>query len=678
MMSRNFILIGVASLLIGLVLMNQVHAQEFVMRSNYKQMLEPNNQVMHGVGQSQDAHLKYWNVMSETQKPSVTMYYVGLKGISASWSASLKSEVLSYLPNFVIPQIGLSMTQDGTPSAHYEDKVAAGLMDTEIDALVAGLRSLACPVYLRIGFEFNGTGWNGYIAASYKQAFIRITQKIRAAGLEVATVWDASVGGSSNYMSFYPGDEVVDWWGINPFSVADLSHTTLKNFLSDAQLHKKPVMFGESTPLKVGVLQGETSWTNWFVPYFNLIHTNPGLKMFCYINWNWANYPQWADWGDCRLEMNSIVANHYNNEMKSATYLHSLGEKGFRSTLNYEDQIAPPQVQNLKLNETGQSSLVWEPVADPSGLSHYIIYSDNQITDYTLETQYPLYTLYAGQRASFSISAMDRAGNESLRSAPLVIQIPSEMEKLRNGNFENGLTDWAGEVWGGAATFEVEQSSPLSGTKSAHIKLTNSSGTNWHIQLRQGLKTRKGFTYRITYQARASKNLNMETWLQMGHDPYGMYTSATVNLTTQVKSFSQQTKINADDQVFLEFALGSAGIGEVWIDNVSVVEVNPNGTSAINTIEQSDRGVICLKQNFPNPVTATTSIEFELFSPEQLTMKLSNSYGQQVGCLANQYFTAGKHILNWDASNFPNGMYYYTIQSTKTSCETKKMIVQHR
>jgi len=188
------------------------------------------------------------------------------------------------------------------------------------------------------------------------------------------------------------------------------------------------------------------------------------------------------------------------------------------------------------------------------------------------------------------------------------------------------------------------------------------------------LKIKKGFTYRISYQARASKTLNMKTWLQMDHDPYSMYVAATVNLTTQVKSYSHQGIASADDQVYLEFVLGAAGIGEVWIDNVSVVEVNPDGLSAIPV--QLDRDDNRLKQNFPNPVITNTSIGFELSAPEQLTLTLHNELGQLVACLANQTFTPGKHLLNWDASDFPNGMYYYTLRAI-TSRETRKLIVQH-
>lgn len=90
----------------------------------------------------------------------------------------------------------------------------------QITMFLDGLQALAIPAYVRIGYEFNGSGWNGYLPASYKTAFQRITNMIRARGLEVATVWDCSADGDANFMDYYPGDAYVNWWGINVFQAS--------------------------------------------------------------------------------------------------------------------------------------------------------------------------------------------------------------------------------------------------------------------------------------------------------------------------------------------------------------------------------------------------------------------------------------------------------------------------
>jgi beta-mannanase len=110
------------------------------------------------------------------------------------------------------------------------------------------LRRLATPVYLRIGYEFNGLTWNGYQPVPYQQAFIRITNALRAANLEVATVWDMEIpDGVSTYFDYYPGDQYVDWFGINIFQAKAFQDSTLSGVFAQARARKKPVMMGEET-----------------------------------------------------------------------------------------------------------------------------------------------------------------------------------------------------------------------------------------------------------------------------------------------------------------------------------------------------------------------------------------------------------------------------------------------
>jgi hypothetical protein len=101
--------------------------------------------------------------------------------------------------------------------------------------------------------------------------------------------------------------------------------------LNFAKTKNKPVLIGESTPRYVGVLSGQTSWDTWFYPYFKFIADNPGIKMFCYINWNWANYPSWATWGDAQIQDNQLVAANYDEEMNSSLYFHGASELVTRS-----------------------------------------------------------------------------------------------------------------------------------------------------------------------------------------------------------------------------------------------------------------------------------------------------------------------------------------------------------
>jgi hypothetical protein len=69
-----------------------------------------------------------------------------------------------------------------------------------------------------------------------------------------------------------------------------------------------------------------------------------------------------------------------------------------------------------------------------------------------------------------------------------------------------------------------------------------------------------------------------------------------------------------------------------------------------------------LWQNYPNPFNPSTLIQFELSSPSIVTLTVTNLLGQRVATLVNEGLQAGRSIVHWDASSFPTGAYYYTLQ----------------
>jgi hypothetical protein len=59
------------------------------------------------------------------------------------------------------------------------------------------------------------------------------------------------------------------------------------------------------------------------------------VKQFNYIDWNWANYPQWSTWGDARLELDTAtyVRNLYLAQLADPVFQHAGSETAFRKTL---------------------------------------------------------------------------------------------------------------------------------------------------------------------------------------------------------------------------------------------------------------------------------------------------------------------------------------------------------
>ena len=243
----------------------------------------------------------------------------------------------------ITPQIGLSLNR-GDAASHYESETGAGKDDPALQDLCMGLNSLHRPVFLRPGYEFNGS-WNGYHPTGYIAAFRRVSRRIHTCAPQTAIVWDWSAdaeldteaGGntapaSSRWQPFYPGSsspndlaDVVDWWALNLFTSAGIRSAAAEQFLHAAAASRHPVMIAESTPRGYNLQTSATAWQDWFTPYFALIHTHPGIRAFCYINWDWSAYPQWSDWGDARIQTATpTLQQQLRNELNRPLYITSM------------------------------------------------------------------------------------------------------------------------------------------------------------------------------------------------------------------------------------------------------------------------------------------------------------------------------------------------------------------
>ncbi|MFC2129864.1 choice-of-anchor D domain-containing protein [Bacteroidota bacterium] len=83
-----------------------------------------------------------------------------------------------------------------------------------------------------------------------------------------------------------------------------------------------------------------------------------------------------------------------------------------------------------------------------------------------------------------------------------------------------------------------------------------------------------------------------------------------------------------------------------------------------------------LLQNQPNPAEKTTSIEFSLNEEGLTELILYNIFGEKVRMLDSGIRTIGKHSLNIDVSDIPNGTFFYVLRTPTNSLCKKMQIVK--
>ncbi len=81
-----------------------------------------------------------------------------------------------------------------------------------------------------------------------------------------------------------------------------------------------------------------------------------------------------------------------------------------------------------------------------------------------------------------------------------------------------------------------------------------------------------------------------------------------------------------------------------------------------------------LLQNYPNPFNPSTTISYHLPKNGFVTLKIYDVLGREVSTLVNEYKSAGKYKLNFDASNLSSGVYIYKIQGAE-NISSRKMIL---
>ncbi|MDI6805019.1 MAG: T9SS type A sorting domain-containing protein [Bacteroidota bacterium] len=94
-------------------------------------------------------------------------------------------------------------------------------------------------------------------------------------------------------------------------------------------------------------------------------------------------------------------------------------------------------------------------------------------------------------------------------------------------------------------------------------------------------------------------------------------------------------------------------------------------------VEQIESGLVSeykLAQTYPNPFNPTTIINYQLPIGSLVTLKIYDVLGRELTTLVNGFEEAGYKSVEFDASNFPSGVYFYRIQSGSFS-ETKKLIL---
>lgn len=94
------------------------------------------------------------------------------------------------------------------------------------------------------------------------------------------------------------------------------------------------------------------------------------------------------------------------------------------------------------------------------------------------------------------------------------------------------------------------------------------------------------------------------------------------------------------------------------------------------TIQDVNKDQGRINQNFPNPFSNFTTIEFEIEQNSFIEVEVRDINSRLVQHLEKRLYTSGKHSITFNAHDLESGIYYYQFVVNGNHLEVKKMLVQ--
>jgi hypothetical protein len=229
------------------------------------------------------------------------------------------------------------------------------------------------------------------------------------------------------------------------------------------------------------------------------------------------------------------------------------------------------------------------------------------------------------------------------------------------------------------------------GTSDHDVKLAKSTngGLNWSAPIRVNndpagkeqfftwmtIDQTTGYLYFVFYDRRNRSNNLTDVFLARSTNGGTSFTNVQVSdtafLPTSGTFFGDYTNITA----------ANGKVRPIWTrlhtGNLSVWTAIIDYPVAVQNQNNEVPNEFSLSQNFPNPFNPSTTIRFKVpGNSNHVTLKVYNTLGKEVAVLANETFNSGEYEIEWNASNQPSGVYFYSLTNGDGSfAETKKMIL---
>jgi len=128
---------------------------------------------------------------------------------------------------------------------------------------------------------------------------------------------------------------------------------------------------------------------------------------------------------------------------------------------------------------------------------------------------------------------------------------------------------------------------------------------------------------------------------------------------------------------------GNLGAIVVWQDyrsgnNFDVYETgfNISGFVAVENSGTMTPDKFSLSQNYPNPFNPSTVINYQLPTSSSVKISIFDALGREVNILVNEQKNAGNHNVEWNAENYPSGVYFFRLEAGSFVSDKKMILIR--
>jgi len=188
----------------------------------------------------------------------------------------------------------------------------------------------------------------------------------------------------------------------------------------------------------------------------------------------------------------------------------------------------------------------------------------------------------------------------------------------------------------------------------------------------------------LLYDLDNNSSFNSEQDIMLTSQPVSMNFDGwkEIKIKLDQENFEVVSKFNdsievTEENVYgiqLDFEAGKNYKKSKFESGIALISEIPNKEALTSDFSNSSKESYFNANNYPNPFNPLTTISYNLPQSTYVTISVYDRLGRQVQVLVDQNQDSGQHSVDFNASEFPSGIYFYRIKTSEKT-EVRKMLL---